>query len=287
MKKFIIKSYCKINLSLRVLKKLRSGYHNINSFITFCNVYDVISIQIHKNLKDKITFVGKFKKKINQKANTITKVLYLLRKNNLLKNNTFTIEVEKNIPHGSGLGGGSSNAANLLNFLNLKMNLKIKKNELFKIANKIGFDVPISLEKQNILLMGKNNSIKRIRKKFNFNVLIAYPNLVCSTETIYKKNKKFSKSQPRLSSHLKNKKKLIDFLINEKNDLEETASKIYPKIGQIINLIQNQEGCYFSRMTGSGSACIGIFHNMKTAIFTQKLIKLKFPNYWTAVSKTM
>ena len=67
MKNFKIKSYCKINLSLRVLKKLKNGYHNIMSLITFCDLHDVISISEIRNLKDKISFSGKFKKGINKK----------------------------------------------------------------------------------------------------------------------------------------------------------------------------------------------------------------------------
>ena len=67
MKNFKIKSYCKINLSLRVLKKLKNGYHKIMSLITFCDLHDLISISEISNLKDKISFSGKFKKGINKK----------------------------------------------------------------------------------------------------------------------------------------------------------------------------------------------------------------------------
>ena len=67
MKKYQIKSYCKINLSLKVLKKLKNGYHNITTLITFCNLHDLISISISKKNKDEIIFSGKFKKGINKK----------------------------------------------------------------------------------------------------------------------------------------------------------------------------------------------------------------------------
>ena len=143
MKNFKIKSYCKINLFLKVLNKLNSGYHNIISLITFCDLHDVISVYKIESLKDKISFSGKFKTGINNKFNTATDVLNLLRKNNLLKNQSFKINIKKNIPHGSGLGGGSSNAANLLNFFNKKMKLKLNENRIKKFARKIGFDVPI------------------------------------------------------------------------------------------------------------------------------------------------
>ena len=282
-----IKSYCKINLSLKVLQKLNSGYHNIISLITFCDLHDVISISRIRNLKDEISFSGKFKKGINKKSNTITKVLNLLRSIKLLENQAFKINVRKNIPHGSGLGGGSSNAADLLNYFNSKMKLKLSKNKIKKLAGQIGFDVLVNLEKRNTFLTGKRGEILRLNQKFKLNLLIVYPNLICSTKKIYERNRKINLSKAQSIFYIKNNKKLINLLKNENNDLEKTVIKIYPKVKKIIDCIKSQKGCYFSRITGSGSACIGIFSNMKNAIYAQKLIKLKYPKYWCAVSKTI
>ena len=287
MKNFKIKSYCKINLSLKVIKKLNSGYHNITSLITFCGLHDIMSISKIRNLKDKISFSGEFKGGIDNKSNTITKVLNLLRKNNLLENQSFKINIKKNIPHGSGLGGGSANAASLLNYLNKKMKLKLNKNKVIKLAEQIGFDVPINLEKRNTFLTGKKGKILRLNKKFKLNLLIVYPNLICSTKKIYKKNTKKSLMKPQSFFNEKNNKKLINFLKNENNDLEKTVIKIYPKIKKIIDYIKSQKGCYFSRITGSGSACIGIFSNTRNAIYAQKAIRSKYPKYWCVVSKTI
>ena len=185
MKNSKIKSYCKINLFLRVIKKLNNGYHNIMSLITFCDLHDVISISEIRDLKDKISFSGEFKRGINKKKNTITEVLSLLRSAQLIENQTFKINIQKNIPHGSGLGGGSSNAAYLLNFFNAKMRLKLSKNKIKKLAGQIGFDVPVNLERRNTFLTGKRGEILRFNQKFRLNLLIVYPNLICSTKKIY------------------------------------------------------------------------------------------------------
>ena len=287
MKIFKLKSFCKINLLLRVLKRLKNGYHNISSLITFCDLHDVISISETNLLKDKISFSGRFRKKINLGSNTVTKVLHYLRKKKFLKQQSFRINIKKNIPHGSGLGGGSSNAAVLLNFFKSKMRLKISEREIVKIAYKIGFDVPIILKKENTILTGKKNQFLRINNKFNLNIIIVYPNIHCSTEEIYKRNKKFSSNKPSLKYLVKNKNKLIDSLKNENNDLEKTVTKLYPNIKRIINFIKSQDGCHFSRISGSGSSCIGIFSNMKNTIKAQKLVKLKYPKFWCVVSKTI
>ena len=287
MKKFKIKSFCKVNLSLRIINKLKNHYHNISSFITFADLHDVISVEKIRGLKDIISFSGRFKKGINKRSNTITKVLYLLRKKKFFKKIYFRINIQKNIPHGSGLGGGSSNAANLLNFFSQKAFLSLSNKEIEKIATQIGFDVPITLQRKNTFLTGKKGKILRLNNKFRLNLLIVYPNIICSTKKMYEKNNNFS--SPKYSSKINrmNKKQLINFLKKEKNDLETTIIKFYPIVGKIIDIMKVQNGCYFSRITGSGSACVGIFSNMKTAIYTKKLIKLKFPKYWSATSKTI
>ena len=89
MKKFKIKSYCKINLTLKVLKKLNNGYHKINSLITFCDLHDEIVIRKLNGFNDKINFTGKFKKSIKKRSNTITKILNILRSKKILKNHYF------------------------------------------------------------------------------------------------------------------------------------------------------------------------------------------------------
>ena len=287
MKNFKIKSYCKINLYLRVIKKLNSGYHNIISLITFCKLHDVISISKTNNKSDIISFSGKFKKGIHPKFNTVYRILDLLRKSKFIKKQAYKINIKKNIPHGSGLGSASSNAATLLNFFNSKMRLNLSQKKVKKLARKIGFDVPINLEKKNTFLIGTNDQILRSNRKFNLNILIVYPNLICSTKKIYQRNKNLSLLKPRSFPHYKNKKFFIYHLQNEENDLEKTVIAIYPKIKKIINLIKSQKGCYFSRISGSGSACIGIFDTIKKANYAMKMIKLKHPKYWCVVSKSI
>ena len=287
MKSFQIKSYCKINLSLRVLKKLNNGYHSLISLITFCDIYDVISVTKIKNIKDEISFSGKFKKGIDKTSNTVTKTLNLLRDIELLGQESYKININKNIPHGSGLGGGSSNAAVLLNYFNSRAKYKLSKKKIKKIAAQIGFDVPINLEKKNTFLTGKENEILRLNNKFKLNLLIVYPNLICSTKKVYEKNRKLSLLKTKSDFYIKNNEKLISFLKNENNDLEKTVVKTYPKVKKVIDYIRSQKGCYFSRITGSGSACIGIFSSKRYTIYAYKMLKLKYPKYWCAVSKTI
>ena len=286
MQKFIFKSYCKVNLSLRILKKISYSFHRIQSLITFCNIYDTITISEIDGYKDRVTFFGNFKKKINFQINTITKTLQLLRKEKKL-DKYFKILVRKNIPHGSGLGGGSSNAASLINYLNFKYNLGLTKKRKHYLANKIGSDVSLCLVRKNSLITGKKDQIVRFERDFKLNLLIVFPNVNCSTKKVYLANKIYSAPNFFSNAKFKNKKRFTKLLINEHNDLEKTVIKMYPQIQELINTISHQKGCYFSRLTGSGSACIGAFSNLKFAKRARTLIKRNFPKYWIAVSKTI
>jgi len=167
------------------------------------------------------------------------------------------------------------------------MKLKLTKKYIYAIAGKVGSDVPLILKKKNSFLVGRKGKIVRSNKKFKLNLLVVYPNIVCSTKKVFQNNKKMSSINPDNLFNFINRKNLIGFLTKEDNDLQETVIKLYPKVKKIINYIQSLNGCYFSRITGSGSACIGIFSNVKNANDAKRSIKLKYPKYWIAVSKTI
>ena len=282
MRVFLINSYCKINISLRVIKKLKNGLHKINTFITFAKIFDQIYLKEIKNTKDKISFYGKFKNKISKSNNTISRILDLLRKNNFIKKIYFEIKVKKNIPTKSGLGGGSMNAASLLTFLVKKYNLRIKQKDLFKLAAKVGSDVIVGLKFQNVFFNSGSNTIKRYKNKLNLFVLLVKPNVNCSTKLIYSKNRQFSKQYKN-----KDISKFGKFFEKDVNDLEKVAFKIYPKIKRLKDYLNIQKKCIFSRMTGSGSVCVAYFKDYKAARKAEINLKNKFPNYWCKLSKAM
>lgn len=282
MRVFLINSYCKINISLRVIKKLKNGLHKINTFITFARIFDQIYLKEIKNTKDKISFYGKFKNNISKSNNTISRILDLLRKNNFIKKIYFEIKVKKNIPTKSGLGGGSMNAASLLTFLVKKYNLRIKQKDLFKLAAKVGSDVIVGLKFQNVFFNSGSNTIKRYKNKLNLFVLLVKPNVNCSTKLIYSKNRQFSKQYKN-----KDISKFGKFFEKDVNDLEKVAFKIYPKIKRLKDYLNIQKKCIFSRMTGSGSVCVAYFKDYKAARKAEINLKNKFPNYWCKLSKAM
>ena len=282
MKNSIIKSHAKINVSLSVVGKLQSNLHKIESIVTFINIYDLLSIKQTTLKKHKISFKGKFSKKIGKK-NTISKLLKELDRKNLLKNKKFNIVVNKNIPQKSGLGGGSMNASSLLNFFLKKKIINLKEKALRNIANSVGSDVILGIKPKNIVLFSNKKLIK-IKKKLNFHILIVKPNFGCSTQEIYSGVKIFSKPQFNyLKKTIQNKKKL--FIL--KNDLENVVYKRYPVLFRIKLFLLKLPNIKFVRMSGSGSSMVAYFDSKKAADIGAKISKEKFNSYWCIKSKTI
>ncbi len=274
-----IKSYSKINLTLKVLKKFKSGMHDIETNSALVNLYDEIFLK--KNKKDTVIFKGKFKDKINKKRNTVTDTLKLLR--NLNVTNTFyKVIVKKNIPVYAGLGGGTSNSASLVKYF-----LKNKLNEKFIriFEKKIGSDFRLFLNYHSF--QKKLGKIYKTKNSLSYTFLIVYPNINCKTKKIYSLVKKFSTSSGNRYLKKVNEVKFTNNIINDRNDLQKIVEKKYLKIFQLIKSINEQKGCIFSRMTGSGSACYGVFKSKKTAKLAINNLKRKYPKYWCVITKTI
>ena len=279
----MIKSYSKINLFLKVLKKNKKGLHNIQSSVMLLDLHDNISLKKINTNKDNIKFIGQFKKNINKSKNTITKSLSLLRKHNLIdKKKRYKIVVNKKIPVFAGLGGGTSNAVFLIKyFLKNKVSdriLKIFEKEIGSDFRLFFFNHSFQKSLQKIL---------KFKKRYFFNLVLVYPNINSSTKEVYSKVKKFNFPLKNDLSKIDSKDRYIKFIKKEKNDLQEIVEKKHKKIKKILDLIKTQKNCLLSRMTGSGSVCFGIFVSRKSA--KQGLIKIhkKLPNCWCIFTKSI
>jgi 4-diphosphocytidyl-2-C-methyl-D-erythritol kinase len=279
----MIKSYSKINLFIKVLKKNTNGLHDIQSSVMLLDLHDQIRIKNISKKKDEVKFIGEFKKNINNTKNSITKSLRILRKYNLLnKKNRYKIIINKKVPVFAGLGGGTSNAAFLIKyFLKKKVNEKIL--QIFE--KEIGSDFRLFFHRHSF--QKKLKKIQGFKKKYNFYFVLIYPNINCSTKKIYSKVKKFNISIKNDISKIQSKSKYLQFLQKEKNDLQSVVEEKHPKIKKILDLIKIQKNTLFSRMTGSGSVCFGMFLDKKSAKLSLRLIQKKLPNYWSIVAKSI
>ena len=276
----VLKSFSKINLSLNINSKLKNGLHDIQSYYCLINLFDKIKIRKIDKKKDKVVFFGPFVKHIKKSNNSITNLLKLLRKLELISG-YYSVNVIKNIPVFSGLGGGTSNAASVLKFL---LKGKVSKNILEKVEKLIGSDLRLFFHKQGFLQ--NLRTIKTIKKQKLF-FLLSRPNIICSTKKIYSKVKKYSKKKKFNFQKMNNKKGFINYILEQNNELQSIVEEEYPSIKILLKDINTEKGCHFSRMSGSGSVCYGLFNNESNAKKALNKIKSKHPKFWFSIAKTV
>ena len=281
MGSFRIKSHAKINLALNITGK-KKKLHKIESLISFIDLHDLIYLKKIKKINHKIVFKGKFSKNIG-KINTITNLLKLLDEKNLLNKQKFDIKIVKNIPQEAGMGGGSMNAASLINFFIKQKLLKIKKNELKNLTSQIGSDVILGIKPTNTIL-SHNGDIKKYNNDVKFYTLVVKPSFGCSTKYIYSKVKSFSKPQ---FSFPKLKMFEVEHLKTLNNDLEKITFKRYPKLKKIKLFLSNTSNNMFVRMSGSGSSIVAYFDSKRECSIAYSQFKRKFSSHWSIISKTI
>ena len=276
-----LRSFSKINLSLRVLKKMSSGLHDIQSNSILIDLNDQIKINRSYKNKNEIYFKGDFARFVNKKNNSVKSIVKYLEKEKIFKSN-YKFTITKNIPVFSGLGGGTSNAVTIFkHFQKKKINSKII-NELTKT---IGSDFKLFLQKQSF--QSSLAKVTNYKKSHVINMIVVFPYKLCSTKKIYSNVNSFSKPCKNKYGNVLNTKKFIKLISKEKNDLQPIVEKKYPIIKKIMQFLKNQKNCVFSRMTGSGSACFGVFLTKKNAHEALPKVRKKFPVFFSVITKTI
>ena len=275
-KTFKCKAYAKINLFLNVFNKTKDNLHNLKSLVCFIDLYDEIIIS--ENNKFLIKIKGPFKSFVKKRENIIEKTFIIFSKFSGLKTN-YKILLNKKIPVAAGLGGGSADAAAILQGLNLLNKKKIKKKDLFKLAMEIGSDVPACLYNKNVFFSGYGQILSKAPKIPPVSVLLINPCKELSTKkvfNIYKKNKLIKKSNFIY-------KNFFLWILEQNNDLQKFAEKFVPEIKEMIKFLSSSKNCFFSKMTGSGPTVFGLFRKKIDAQKVNLLLKKKHPKWWSGV----
>ena len=279
-KSHIIKSYAKVNIGLNIIDKMQNGYHEIETLMQQINFYDTIKIEISPN-KGKVVFSVKGNKINCEDEKNSCFITAKLLKQKFKITNQITITLHKNIPIGAGLGGGSSNAATILNFINNYFNLNLTDNEKVDLCKNIGMDVPFFLKGklQYAENMGDKLSIlPDLFKSYYF--LLVYPEIIIPTQWAYLNIKKQLPIK-KLHYNLLALKTPLNWGVFE-NDFEEVVIPRYPEIGEIKQkMIENN--AIYSSLSGSGSTVFGIYETLESAILTRE--KIKNSKYQTIVTQ--
>lgn len=241
-------SPAKINLFLRVINKRKDGYHNLQSLFTFINLYDVIKITLRDDNKNQIV-VNNPTVDCPNEEDLILKAC----KSILPVGLSAKIDVKKNIPIGSGLGGGSSNAATILIAINDLCNLNLSKEKLIKIGLHLGADVPFFIHNSTAIVEGLGEKITPIELT-PMHLLLCCPAIKISTKEIFNSYKLTNKSKELKITALKNYEKIIDVL---GNDLENFVRH---KIKVVDDLLSYLQTFGVAKLTGTGSGCFLILN---------------------------
>lgn len=266
----------KINLFLRICGKNKSGYHILDSLVTFTTFGDQLKIEPAN--KDQFILTGDFASlvKVDEENNSVMRALAAFRNaGGAFRQSRITLD--KKIPVGAGLGGGSTDAAALLRALNTHCTEPLEEKQLYDIALTLGADVPVCLAGgcQRVANIGEiltPHDLPEIGV-----VLLVYPGKPLSTRDV------FTGFTSQMSGHAGSLGILdIHSLVRLGNDLTETAVTLMPEVGLCLKRLATADGLITAAMSGSGGSCFAFFVNISEANAAAN--NMKRAGYWTQVS---
>lgn len=253
----IIKSFAKINVSLKVLGKREDGYHNLQMVDLPLDLHDIIEIEPLPFSPDSYVTCDDVELAA-LKDNLCKKALDVMRKKYLFKDN-FNIHIHKEIPFAAGLGGGSSNAAAVMVAVKTLLKLPATDEEMNQIGLSIGADVPFFLVNKPCLVEGIGEKLTPIKVKNEYECLIVKPQDGLSTKDVYGASDSCQKSRIDTNGVLKALSNGDDLLLAKSlgNDLMIPAERLCPEVGVIYDLLM-REGFQIVSMSGSGSSLFAL-----------------------------
>ena len=256
---WISRSYGKINLGLQVLDKLPNGYHEIATGFCFINWND----------RFEVTRAPFFKLELSDDRipadhnNLIVKALNKLRRYAAF-DDAWSVYVDKIVPFGAGLGGGSSNAATMLRMINKLAGIGLKIEDIQSLVTGLGADIPLFLQGKTAIGTGIGVHLDFQDIQPDTWILTVFPDIHVSTADAYRNCIPNPEPEFRLDHILLNEP-LEDWRYLLTNDLEPWVIHQHPMIGNIRDQMY-ELGADFAAMSGSGSSVFGLFQQEFVAV---------------------
>jgi 4-diphosphocytidyl-2-C-methyl-D-erythritol kinase len=247
----------KINIGLNITDKRPDGFHNLETIFYPIGLKDIIEFSVPQNKPDRI--IASFKNTgltIDGETsdNLIFRAYEILSKDYNLP--AIDLFLHKIIPLGAGMGGGSSDAAFMLNALNDYFSLNISNLKLSEYANSLGCDCSFFINNTPSFATEKGDKLIPIEIQLKgFHLLLIYPGFSVSTKDAYSL---VIPNKPELSLFDAIKKPVQYWKNLIKNDFETSVFQLYPELKKIKEKLYTQ-GAIYASMSGSGSAVYGIF----------------------------
>lgn len=265
MEPAIVKAYAKINIGLDIVRKRRDGYHDIDTIMQTISLADEITLE----KKPGITVYCSDQSVPTDNTNTAYKAALLFFKEAGIdySKTGISIAIKKNIPSQAGLGGGSSDAAAVLSWLNRNYGTNYGSGIMRKLALEVGSDVPFFIEGSTQRAFGRGEKLVPLTDFNDIDLVVVMPGETVSTAYAYSQ---FAKSADALHPDMdiiedainsKNVAKLGEFL---GNTFEGLVFSFKPAIKKARHDIL-KTGAVAASMTGSGSAVYGVYDSAKAA----------------------
>lgn len=243
----------KINLTLRVLGRRPDGFHQLESLVARLELADTLTVGLRGD--GRLTLACDHPDAPRDQANLVLQGAERLRAALGTPLPGADIVLHKRIPVGSGLGGGSSNAATALSLLNQLWQAGLSDEQLARLGAKVGSDVPLFFHTPLCIVRGRGERVTDTRRRLDAWVALVIPPIRCSTPKVYAAWDRLPTPPPRpapaeVLEHLANADEMMKRCFN---DLEPAAFAVCPDLGQLARrLTELASGPV--RLTGSGSA---------------------------------
>jgi 4-diphosphocytidyl-2-C-methyl-D-erythritol kinase len=263
MEKILINSPAKINFGLNIIEKRMDGFHNLETIFYPLELSDKIVFE----KSDRFSFISNVPSLDIDPTNLIIKALFLIEEF-IKRKLDVKISLQKVIPIGGGLGGGSSNAAHTLLSLNELFELKIPIEAIKTMALQLGSDVPFFLRPIPSFATSRGEILEPIDFEINKPLLLINPKIHISTQWAFQ-NITPQKVKFQLKNLVSNDKSFISYRETIKNDFEEIVTSNYPELAELKKKLYDF-GADFVLMSGSGSTFFAIFSDPETAEYAKK-----------------
>jgi len=262
MSTFSLPAPCKINLFLHILGRRADGYHRLQTLFRLLDKADAVSFSPAERLILEGTEVGR------TSDNLVWRAATALQKHTGT-NHGARLHLEKNLPVGAGLGGGSSDAATTLLGLNHLWNLHLSLDELSEIAGQLGADVPVFVKGHSAFAEGIGDILTPVQLPPQL-YLVVFPGVSVATTRIFA-DSQLTRNTPEST--------VAAFLepgtaVHFHNDCEAVATRLFPEIGAALRWLEDRLGN--SRMTGTGSC---VFSRL-TSRHEGQVVLDKLPLHW-------
>jgi 4-diphosphocytidyl-2-C-methyl-D-erythritol kinase len=248
----------KVNLFLEVLNKRADGYHNINSVFQAVSLFDRLEFTPVEDSGVSISISGQTD--LSTGNDNLISLAYHLMKTEFELPGGLRVDLEKRIPLGAGLGGGSSDGAATIMACNMLFGLDLSKEEQMEMSSRIGSDLPFFFGRGQARVAGRGEVVKDTDLPLDYHMVLVNPGFEISTSASYaslKRGLTMSKNPFNLAG-CSRAEELVESLHLSSNDFEEVHLKSYPEIGRIKDGLL-RSGASLARMTGSGPTVFGIF----------------------------